>query len=159
LRRPRLRPPARRHPPVDEKPTDHFTPAKIVVTAGQHKVRLRLQGHNDESFTLEIVEGQSYTFSPKLPAAKGSKLKRIFGGGGGSPEDMGTLDIKTHPDGAHLTLNNAAAPQATPAQFGVKPGKYDLAIILPGYKTVHRTVTIEKGKTLGVDEVLEKEKP
>ena len=72
---------------------------------------------------------------------------------------MWTLDVTTHPDGAHVTLNNAAAAQTTPTKVSVKPGKYDLAIILPGYKTVHRSVEIEKGKTLGVDEVLEKEKP
>ena len=72
---------------------------------------------------------------------------------------MGVLEVTTHPDGAHITLNNAAAAETTPSKVTVKPGKYDLAIILPGYKTVYRAVEIEKGKTLGVDEVLEKEKP
>jgi len=143
---------------VDEKPTNKFTPAKLTVPQGEHKVRLRMEGYKDESTVLQVTEGQTLSFSPKLAPAKASKLKRLFGGGG-SAEDMGTLNVTTHPDGAHVTLNNAAAAQTTPTKVSVKPGKYDLAIILPGYKTVHRSVEIEKGKTLGVDEVLEKEKP
>ena len=142
---------------VDEKPTNKFTPAKLAVPQGEHKVRLRMEGFKDESTVVQLTEGQTLSLSPKLAPAKASKLRRLFGGG--SPEDMGTLDVTTHPDGAHVTLNNAAAVQTTPTKVSVKPGKYDLAIILPGYKTVHRSVEIEKGKTLGVDEVLEKEKP
>ncbi|HYN16072.1 MAG TPA: serine/threonine-protein kinase [Terriglobales bacterium] len=144
---------------VDEKPTNKFTPAKLAIPQGEHKVRLRMEGYKDENTVIQLAEGQTFGLSPKLAPAKASKLKRLFGGGGGSPEDMGTLDVATHPGGAHVTLNNAAAAQTTPTKVSVKPGKYDLAIILPGYKTVHRTVEIEKGKTLGVDEVLEKEKP
>ena len=143
---------------VDEKPTNKFTPAKVAVPQGEHRVRLRMEGFKDESTVVQLAEGQTLSLSPKLAPAKASKLKRLFGGGG-SPEDMGTLDVTTHPDGAHVTLNNAAAAQTTPTKVSVKPGKYDLAIILPGYKTVHRSVEIEKGKTVGVDEVLEKEKP
>jgi len=143
---------------VDEKPTNKFTPAKVAVPQGEHRVRLRMEGFKDESTVVQLAEGQTVNLSPKLAPAKASKLKRLFGGGG-SPEDMGTLDVTTHPDGAHVTLNNAAAAQTTPTKVSVKPGKYDLAIILPGYKTVHRSVEIEKGKTVGVDEVLEKEKP
>jgi len=142
---------------VDEKPTNKFTPAKLTVPQGEHKLRLRMEGYKDESTVVQLAEGQTLSFSPKLAPAKASKLKRLFGGG--SAEDMGTLNVTTHPDGAHVTLNNAAAAQTTPTKVSVKPGKYDLAIILPGYKTVHRSVEIEKGKTLGVDEVLEKEKP
>ncbi len=144
---------------VDEKPTNKFTPARLAVPQGEHKIRLRMEGFKDENTVVTLAEGQTLSLSPKLAPAKGSKLKRLFKGGGGSPENMGTLEVTTHPDGAHITLNDAAAPETTPAKVLAKPGKYDLAIILPGYKTVHRAVEIEKGKTLGVDEVLEKEKP
>ncbi|MGO9212032.1 MAG: protein kinase domain-containing protein [Terriglobales bacterium] len=144
---------------VDEKPTNKFTPARLAVPQGEHKIRLRMEGFKDENTVVTLAEGQTLSLSPKLAPAKGSKLKRLFKGGGGSPENMGTLEVTTHPDGAHITLNDAAAPETTPAKVAAKPGKYDLAIILPGYKTVHRAVEIEKGKTLGVDEVLEKEKP
>ena len=144
---------------VDEKPTNKFTPAKLAVPQGEHKVRLRLEGYKDESTVVTLAEGQTFSLSPKLAPAKASKLKRLFGGGGSAPENMGTLDVTTHPSGAHITLNDAAAAETTPTKVAVKAGKYDLAIILSGYKTVHRAVEIERGKTLGVDEVLEKEKP
>jgi predicted Ser/Thr protein kinase len=144
---------------VDEKPTNKFTPARLAIPQGEHKIRLRMEGFKDENTVVTLAEGQTLSLSPKLGPAKGSKLKRLFKGGGGSPENMGTLEVTTHPDGAHITLNDAAAPDTTPAKVAAKPGKYDLAIILPGYKTVHRAVEIEKGKTLGVDEVLEKEQP
>ena len=144
---------------VDEKPTNKFTPARLAIPQGEHKIRLRMEGFKDENTVVTLAEGQTLSLSPKLAPAKGNKLKRLFKGGGGSPENMGTLEVTTHPDGAHITLNDAAAPETTPAKVLAKPGKYDLAIILPGYKTVHRAVEIEKGKTLGVDEVLEKEKP
>jgi len=144
---------------VDEKPTNKFTPARLAIPQGEHKIRLRMEGFKDENTVITLAEGQTLSLSPKLAPAKGNKLKRLFKGGGGSPENMGTLEVTTHPDGAHITLNDAAAPETTPAKVLAKPGKYDLAIILPGYKTVHRQVEIEKGKTLGVDEVLEKEQP
>ena len=144
---------------VDGKPTNKFTPASLAVAQGEHTIRLRMEGFKDENTTVQMNEGQTFSLSPKLTPAKASKLKRFFGGGGSSPEDMGTLEVTTHPDGAHITLNNAAIAQTTPAKVASKPGKYDLAIILPGYKTVHRTIEVEKGKTLGMDEVLEKETP
>ena len=143
---------------LDGKPTSKFTPASLGVPQGDHTIRLRMEGFKDESTAVQLAEGQTFSISPKLTPAKASKLKRFFGGGG-SPEGMGTLEVTTHPDGAHVTLNNAAVAQTTPAKVTAKPGKYELAIILSGYKTVRRTIEIEKGKTLGVDEVLEKEKP
>jgi serine/threonine-protein kinase len=143
---------------LDEQPTNKFTPARLAVPQGEHKIRLRMEGYKDENTVIQLAEGQTFSLSPKLAPAKASKLRRLFGGGG-SPEDMGTLEVTTRPSGAHVTLNNAAVAQTTPAKVAAKPGKYDLAIILPGYKAVHRTVEIEKGKTLGVDEVLVKEKP
>jgi len=143
---------------LDDKATNKFTPARLAVPQGEHKVRLRMEGFKDENTVVQLGEGQTLSLSPKLAPAKASKIKRLFKGGN-SPENMGTLEVTTHPDGAHITLNDAAAPATTPAKVAVKPGKYDLAIILPGYKTVHRPVEIEKGKTLGVDEVLEKEAP
>jgi len=142
---------------VDGRPTNRFTPTKLGLPPGEHVVRFLLEGYKDEVSPVLVTEGQSVSLSPKLVPAKASKLKRLFGGG--SPEDVGTLDVTTHPDGAYVTLNNAAIPQTTPAKVNVKPGTYELAIILPGYKTVHRSVHVERGKTLGVDEVLEKEKP
>jgi len=143
---------------VDGKPTNRFTPTKIALPQGEHQIRFLLEGYKDEITPIQLAEGQSLSLSPKLAPAKASKLKRLFGGGG-SHADVGTLDVTTHPDGAHVTLNNAAVAETTPTKVSVKPGKYELAIILPGYKTVRRSVDVEKGKTLGVDEVLEKEKP
>jgi len=141
---------------LDDKPTNKFTPARLAIPQGEHKIRLRMEGFKDEITVVQLAEGQTLNLSPKLAPAKGNKLKRLFKGGT-SPADMGTLEVTTHPDGAHITLNDAAAPDTTPSKVAVKPGKYDLAIILPGYKTVHRPVEIEKGKTVGVEEVLEKE--
>jgi len=143
---------------LDDQPTNKFTPARIAVPQGEHKIRLKMEGFKDENTVVQLAEGQTLNLSPKLAAAKGNKIKRFFKGGN-SPANMGTLEVTTVPDGAHITLNDAAAPDTTPAKVAVKPGKYDLAIILPGYKTVHRSVEIEKGKTLGVDEILEKESP
>ena len=142
---------------VDNKPTGRFTPAKVSVSQGEHTISLRMEGYKIHNAVVQLAEGQIFSLSPQLSPAKPSKLKRLFGSG--SAEDIGTLEVATHPDGAHLTLNNAAAAQTTPTKLTLKPGKYDLAIILPGYKTLHRTVEIEKGKTIGVDEVLEQEKP
>jgi hypothetical protein len=143
---------------VDNKPTGRFTPATLALPAGEHKIRLAMEGYKDTDAEVTLIEGQNLSLSPKLAPAKASKLKRFFGGGG-SQKDMGTLNVTTRPGGAHVTLNEAAAAQTTPAEIVVKPGKYELAIILPGYKTIRRTVEIEKGKTLGVDETLEKEAP
>jgi hypothetical protein len=141
---------------IDNKPTDKFTPAQVAIGKGEHRVKLRLQGYADETVPVRIAEAQLYTIAPKLTPAKASALKRLFGGAD-TAEKMGTLAVETTPSGARLALNNAAVPETTPAKLSIKEGRYQLAIVLPGYKTVRRTVEVRRGQTLGVQETLERE--
>jgi hypothetical protein len=60
---------------VDEKPTNQFTPAKLPVPQGEHKIRVRMAGYKDENTLVMLAEGQTGNFSPKLAPAKASKLK------------------------------------------------------------------------------------
>jgi serine/threonine-protein kinase len=141
---------------IDNKPTDKFTPAQIAISKGEHRIKLRLQGYADQTVPVRIADAQLYTIAPKLTPAKTSAIKRLFGGAD-TAEKMGTLAVESTPSGARLTLNNAAVAETTPAKLSVKEGKYQLAIVLQGYKTARRTVEVQRGKTLGIQETLERE--
>jgi hypothetical protein len=141
---------------IDNKPTDKFTPAQVPISKGEHRIKLRLQGYDDQTVPVRVAEAQLYTVAPKLTPAKTSAIKRLFGGTD-TAEKMGTLAVESTPSGARITLNNAAVAETTPAKLSIKEGRYQLAIVLPGYKTFRRTVQVERGKTLGIQETLEKE--
>jgi serine/threonine-protein kinase len=52
---------------VDEKPTGEFTPARIKVDPGQHKISVHKPGYREQTMSLSILAGQ--TFPMSFPAA------------------------------------------------------------------------------------------
>ncbi len=163
---------------LDGRDTGQVTPARISANEGQHRIALRKEGFKPQITYAEVALGQTFTFAPALesvggaaapaaaaqPATSGSttpqgqganpfrKLRRLFGK---APGDDGVLEIRTRPKGAEIWLGDAQAPSKTPAKLAVAPGSYKLTLKLPGYKQVIRMIEIEKGKTVGVEEILE----
>jgi hypothetical protein len=79
------------------------------------------------------------------------KIGRFFKGGGND----GVLEVRTRPKGAEIWLGDKQVASKTPTKLAVAPGNYTLTLRLAGHKPVTRSITIEKGKTIGVDEILE----
>src|SRR4051812_42948203 len=142
---------------IDEKDTGKTTPSQLAVTAGEHRVILRKQGFKDASTnTPKLNAGQTFNFSPLLQSGKNDEnpFKRLFGGG--IPEGKGMANLHTTPKGAQVFMNGFTAPNRTPLKLPLDPGKYDLTFKLEGYKSVTKSVTIEKGKAVELDVTLVK---
>ena len=157
---------------IDGRDSGQVTPSRIAVNAGEHRVALRKDGYRPKVTYATVENGESFAFSPSL-AGDGEggmmavsttsvsteqngnpfrRLRRLFGK---NPGDSGLLQVQTQPRGAEIRLGSAPAPSKSPAKLAVAPGTYTLILSLPGYKPITRSVQIEKGKMLGVDEVFE----
>lgn len=148
---------------VDGKDTGKVTPAQVAVAPGEHKLLVRKAGFKDATTTVARVSpGDSYHFAPTLePADKKSDsagasgfIHRVFGG---IPEGKGALDVKSDPKGAQIAITGMPDTHATPHKYFLDPGRYQVTITLNGYKTVKKSVTVQKGKGLEISETLHKQ--
>ena len=82
-----------------------------------------------------------------------------------SKPGTGTLEITSTPPGAGITLiptaeDSAGTPQAygaTPATINdLAPGKYDIQLSKPGYKSFQKEVTVKAGAATKVNATLKK---
>jgi serine/threonine-protein kinase len=155
---------------VDGKDTGKITPAEITVEKGEHTILLRKPGYKDIWTTETLGEGETATFSPLLvppqPDAQMTQVnrpgfwRRIFGGGGQEPipAGKGVVYIHTVPEGATIQVGDRTAPMKTNVVWPVEPGTYDLVLSMAGYKPVRRTVRVQKGQPVYVDEILERQR-
>jgi hypothetical protein len=82
-------------------------------------------------------------------------LKKILGD---SPKaGMGTLSVKTQPKGAQIAVNTRTLDKPSPAEFYLNPGNYVIDVTSAGFKTIHRVVSIDKGRKVAIDEVMDRE--
>ncbi len=138
---------------LDGKETGRQTPANLEVTPGDHRITLHKLGYRDAALAANVKVGEtgrlSQTLKPQGAAGGANPLGKIFGGG--APEGMGNLQVKTKPKGASVKVNGEEAPKTTPFKVPIDPGTYNVSISLDGYKTLTQTVTVEKGKTASLD--------
>jgi eukaryotic-like serine/threonine-protein kinase len=145
---------------VDGRDSGKLTPAQLSVPKGSHTITVKRLGYFEASQSVELVPGQTAHYSPSLKpmgdaneVRSTNKLGKLFGGGA---KDMGVVKIKTAPKGAQITINNRMMDRATPAEFAVPPGNYQIVLTAPGYKPLQKMITLQSGDRLNLDEVLEK---
>ncbi len=149
---------------VDGKSTSRVTPTEVAIEQGDHILTLRLTGYKDTTFHATIGEAQSYSFKPRMvkesaaPTPPGgpnpfAKIGHLFGGG--IPQGKGRLSIRTNPPGAEITVEGHPAPRKTPSKFPLEPGTYQVTLTLRGYKSLHKTVTVQEGKTAEILDTFE----
>jgi serine/threonine protein kinase len=143
---------------LDGQPTGRQTPATITAYEGAHAITLYKDGYHEASVNLELAPDQVYQYSPTLEPIGGgdlvSGLKRLFGG---PPQTKGVLMVRTRPRGARIMLNDTPIPATTPARLPIQPGVYKLTLRRPGYKPVETTVAVQRGKTVFVDQPLDRQ--
>jgi len=64
--------------------------------------------------------------------------------------------VRTFPKGAQIMFNSRMMDRTSPAEFLLGPGTYEVTLTLIGYKTVHKTITIESNGRVEVNETLER---
>ena len=140
---------------VDGQDTGKTTPADITMEKGEHKVLVRKRGYKDATTALTFVEGQKYNYTPTLSFEKSGFWRHLLGGDS-IPDGKGVLYVHSKPEGATILVDGHVAPKKTDVRWVLDPGTYDIVLDKDGFKSVHRTATIEKGKVSNVDEILEK---
>lgn len=145
---------------LDGKDTGHVTPMQLSIDKpGSHTVVLKKAGYLDETTTANLQSGQTFHFGPTLRALGQtddiktvSKFKKVFGGG--DTASMGTVSVKTNPKGAQIAVNRRIVDKASPVDFYLNPGTYEVDITFPGYKDLHRVINVDKGGKVVIDEAL-----
>jgi len=149
---------------VDGKDTGMITPAQIVLEKGAHTVVVSKPGFKDVSATETLAEGQRWTFTPVLlqPTTNMRQTnrpgfwKKILGNQEPIPEGKGMVHIHTIPEGATIQVGDQIAPRKTNVMWPVDPGIYDIVLKMDGYKPVHRTIRVQRGRPVFVEEVMER---
>jgi serine/threonine protein kinase len=147
---------------IDGRDTGKLTPAQFILQRGQHSVVFRLAGYLEASVPVNIADGQNHTIAPELVAMgrtldiKATK-KGLFGIGNRVDKDMGTVNIRTNPNGAAVLVNGQLAPKSTPLEFRLNPGGYEITFQLRGYKTLKKVIVVESGSKMMLNENLEVE--
>lgn len=145
---------------IDGKTAGH-TPAHIVVPErGTHSILVRKEGYLDETTTAALAPGQTFNYAPVLREMGVTddikvvgKFNKLFGKKGAA--GMSKITVKTQPKGAQVTANRRMVDKLTPVDFLLNPGSYMIDITMPGYKTIHRVVTVEEGSKIELNENLQ----
>ncbi len=143
---------------IDGKPTGKFTPAEFTLEPVSHSVTLRKEGYFDLTSDVKLTGGQTTNFAPNLNIAGRTDNIKVVGGAsklfGGGSHGMSRLIIRCEPKGAHVTVNGAAVPKATPLELQLEPGNYEIVIEKDGYKPLKRSIVTEANGKTTIDEVL-----
>jgi hypothetical protein len=87
----------------------------------------------------------------------GGGFKKLFGGGGGSNNGMTTVEVKTDPKGAQVTINGRTLDKSTPTEFQVEPGNYEITIQKSGYKPIHTNLAAGANEKVKIEEKLQQQ--
>ncbi len=145
---------------IDDREIAKVTPAQIVLPRGAHSIALRKPGFQEATTNVDLQEGEPYSFAPTLKPLDLVKAKethtnpiaRFFGAGG----DKVNVEIHTAPRGAEIAINGEVYSKTTPTKLALPPGEYEITLRLPGYKSLHKTLTVEKGPAIQIEETLQK---
>ena len=146
---------------IDGRDTGKVTPAKLVVGQGNHALALRKAGYLETSTSLALNPGETFQFQPTLKPLGNAddikqvgKFKKLIGRGG--QENASRVLVRTFPKGAQIMFNSRMMDRASPAEFLLGPGTYEVTLTLTGYKTVHKTITVESNGRMEVNETMER---
>lgn len=145
---------------IDGNDTGRMTPSQVTIAPGAHTLILRKMGYLEATDAISVKPGEQQSRSlallaagstPDIRVAQTSGVRKLFG----NKVSGVRLAVRTNPPGATILINGQSVPKATPVDFGLNPGNYVMDVSLQGYKTIHKTVTVEAGKPLNLDLTLQ----
>jgi predicted Ser/Thr protein kinase len=149
---------------VDGRDSGMVTPAQLALEKGQHQIIVKIAGYKDSFWEGSLIPGQTINVSPVLLSLNlhtekgpGQNILNRFLGTDSIPDGKGLVHIRTVPEGATIIIDGRIAPKKTNAKWPADPGVYSIDLQMPGYKTVHRNLQVQKGKIKNIDEILEKQ--
>jgi serine/threonine protein kinase len=146
---------------IDGRDTGKVTPAKLIVGQGNHSLVLRKVGYLQSSASMSLNPGETFQFQPTLRRLGDAeeiksvgRFQKLLGRGG--PEGMARVQVHTFPKGAEIMFNSRMMDRASPAEFLLGPGTYEVTLTLTGYKPVHKIITVESGGRFEVNQTFER---
>jgi hypothetical protein len=146
------------------------TPAQIAVSAGAHKVTLRLEGFEPVEVMAQGSAGESVSVTPRLQARNSVDISdqtqsdapslgslarmRRPGASLAMTEGRGSVIVRTRPMGVTIMVDGHTIPRTTPFRFPIKPGSHTVILQKLGFQSVTRIVQVEEGKIFEIDELL-----
>jgi len=133
---------------VDGRDTGKVTPVTLMLDPASHQVLLRKPGYLEAGSAVQLVAGQTVSYSPTLMVAGrtdnikivGGGIGRVFGGGGS--QGGSRIEIKTEPKGAQVLINGTPLQKTTPVEVQVEAGNYDITLQKDGYKDIHESAIV-----------------
>ena len=111
------------------------------LTEGAHFVEAKKKSHETSSKNINLVLGKNETIDIKDP-------EPIYG----------FLDVNSNPMSANIYLNGKSYGQTPNVISDLLIGDYELKLQIEGYHVLKKNITIKKGETLYLNEILEKGK-
>jgi len=144
---------------VDGVNTGHVTPSQVPVAPGTHTLTLRKFGYLEttDTFTVKSGEQQSRNVAllesgstPDIKVVQNSGVHKFFG----NKVQGVRVTVTTTPPGATVYISGQQVQKTTPVDFGLNPGNYTLEIQMAGHTSIRKTITVEAGKPLALNETL-----
>jgi serine/threonine-protein kinase len=155
---------------IDGTPVGAQTPIQIAVTAGTHKIALRLDGFDPVEINAQGAAGESVNLALRLPARNSVDISEEAQGDAPSlgalarmrrpetavamSEGKGAVVIRTRPRGVTVVVDGYRVPRTTPTRLPVKAGSHTVVLQKAGFQSVTRVVEVEEGKVTEIDELL-----
>ena len=133
---------------IDGQDTGKVTPVTLMLDPASHNVLLRKSGYLEAGSAVQLVAGQTVSYSPSLMVAGRTDNIKIVGGGIGKVFDRGgsqgkaRIEIKTEPKGAQVVINGTPLQKTTPVEVQVEAGNYDITLQKDGYKDIHENAIV-----------------
>ena len=104
-------------------------------------------------FAAQTTGNPETSAAPVQPTAAGTTAAQ---NGSGADAALSTVDIKSTPDGAEITVDDKFMG-STPSSLRLRAGDHKIRLEKSGFKTWERTMTVGAGATAKVDATLEKQ--
>ncbi|NLV26900.1 MAG: PEGA domain-containing protein [Methanomicrobiales archaeon] len=129
---------------ADGSNLDATTPSEFDADPGSYVISVSLEGYKTAEKQVTVTSGEIATANFYLePAGEGQEgIDENTGESGG----IGTLSVKSTPDGASIFADGSDMEATTPSEFDADPGSYVISVSLEGYKTAEKQVTVTSGE-------------
>jgi serine/threonine protein kinase len=146
---------------INGKDTGRVSPAEFTLDPAAQSIVVHKDGYLDAQTEINLKAGQTVSYAPSLREAGRTDNIKTIGGfskifGGGPAHGTARIEVKTHPEGAQITINGDPFAKTTPVVLQVEPGNYDIGLQKEGYKPILKSLTVNAQDKLKIDETLPK---
>ena len=115
------------------------TPVTLPLAAGQYNLVLRLEGYEPYAEQVQVKNNSLTPLNIELTA----RANRVS-----------WVDVRTHPDGAEISVDGNPTGKSSPARVQITPGLHDIRINLKGFLPIVRKIAVDEGQTTFLNENL-----